>query len=134
MELSKLLLPAGVKLNLLVFKRVMQQEINPKWTPIAVKIKVPCYSNDISCAMEVLEDKSLFSTSWRFSSRGGDSYRLCKTFHGDYYIEYNTPGGMVKGPVAPTAPLAICWAALLATNYMQEAAEEIYGTESETVA
>lgn len=72
------------------------------------------YSTSIAAAWEVVA--RLERVPIGLSSRMGDSWRLVKTFHGPMRLDVMTPGGIVEGPEADTAPLAICRAALKAVQ------------------
>lgn len=79
-------------------------------------VPVPRFSTSLEIAFEVLldDEKSKFAMVRRLSSRIGEEFRLCRDYPAQWrwWLEYLLPGGLRKGPLARTAPLAICRAAL----------------------
>jgi hypothetical protein len=73
------------------------------------------YTEQLEAAWEVLvHESSRFVFTRQLSSRGGEDFRLCRDYPEckNYWLEYMTPGGIHRGPNAPTPALAICLAAL----------------------
>lgn len=77
------------------------------------------YSTQLDAAWEVLvKEGSRFLFVRQLSSRGGEDFRLCRDYPAceNYWLEYMTPGGTHRGPNAKTPAMAICLAAIDATQ------------------